>query len=192
MAVSGKGAIAALLAAALLCGACGDSSSPPPARGDPPANPPRGWRTVANRRAGFTIAAPRAWTARIRDGATLIRSPDRVVVVTVGADRTGPGRELPVSQYARETLQDLPSFDGSLSVRTERVRGSPYRSAVVQGAGRVRTSRRLQRITVAALRVPRRATFVVVVFRNARQPGRFAARTVGRILRSLRIGVPRR
>ena len=176
----------------LAVGGCGGGAKQATPRADRPAKPPPGWRTVANRRARFTIAAPKRWTARVRDGATLIRSHDRLVVVTVAADRTAPGRELPVSQYARETLQDLPEFDGSLSPRTGRVRGSPYRSAVVQGAGTVRASRRLQRITVAALRVPGRATFVVVVFRNARVRPRFAAATLRRVLRSLRAGVPRR
>ena len=183
----------AVVVAAVLGAGCGKGggSGPAPPRVDRPAKPPPGWHTIANRRAGFTIAAPRRWTARIKDGATLTRSPDRLAVVTIGADRTAPGRELPVSEYARETLQDLPDFAGSLSRHIGRVRGSPYRTAVVHGAGTVRASRRPQRITVAALRVPRRATFVVGAFRNSRLPGGFALGTLGRVLRSLRAGVPR-
>jgi hypothetical protein len=127
----------------------------------------------------------------VNRGATLFRSRDRLVVVTVVADRSSPGRELPVTRYARETLQDLPDFDGSLSPRTTHVRGSPYRSAVVEGAGRVRSSRRLQRIAVAALRVPGRVTYVVVAFRNAHVSRGFAAPTLRRMLRSLRAGVSR-
>jgi hypothetical protein len=182
--------LAIAAAVAVSAAGCGDGGSSPPPRVDRPAKPPAGWRTVANRRAAFTIAAPKSWTARVRGAATLIRSGDGLVAVTVAADRSAPGRELPVSQYARETLQDLPDFDGSLSARTAHVHGSPYRSAVVQGAGRVRASQRLQRITVAALRVPRRATYTVVAFRNARVPGGFAGSTLRRMLRSLRAGVP--
>src|SRR5437764_9741572 len=181
----------ALVVAAALCAGCGKSgsSSPAPPLADRPAKPPPGWRTVANRRAAFTIAAPRRWTARLKDGATLIRSPDRLAVVTVGADRTAPGRELPVSEYARETLQDLPGFDGSVSEHTGRVRGSPYHSAVVQGAGTVKTSHRSQRITVGAFHLAGRVPFVMVAFRNARLPSGFDAPTFRRMLRSLRAGV---
>ncbi|MFN2617181.1 MAG: hypothetical protein ABR581_08670 [Thermoleophilaceae bacterium] len=172
------------------CGGNGDFSAPA-TRADRPAKPPPGWRTVANRRAAFTIAAPKRWTVRVKHAATLLRAPGGLVAATVVADRGDAGRELPVSQYARETLQDLPDFDGSLSPRTARVRGSPYRSALVQGAGRVRTSRRLQRISVAALRVPGRVTYSVVAFRNGAVPAGFAAGTLRRIFRSLRAGVPR-
>jgi hypothetical protein len=193
MSLSARVSLVAVLGLAACCLGCGKGSpGPPPLRAERPAKPPHGWRTIANRRARFTIAAPRRWTARVRGGATLIRSPDRLVVVTVGTDRSAPGRELPVSEYARETLQDLPGFDGAVLPGTRRVRGSPYRSAVVRGGGTVRASHRRQRITVAALRVPRRATFAVLVFRNARAPVSLAGRTLGRMLRSLRAGVPRR
>jgi hypothetical protein len=194
MSASGRAQLIALLAVGVCCAGCGkgDDSRPPSVKVDPPARPPHGWRTIANRRAGFTIAAPRRWTARVKDGATLIRSRDRLVVVTIGADRSAPGRELSPSRYARETLQDLPDFEGSVSPRTSHVRGSPYRSAVVRGGGTVSTSHRRQRITVAVLKVRGRATFALVVFRNAHVPGSFAGRTVARMLRSLRAGVPRR
>src|SRR4051794_18622911 len=117
MSFSERAKVIAILATAVACSGCGKGggSAAPPQRADRPAKPPPGWHTVANRRARFTIAAPRRWIARVRDGATLIRSRDRLVVVTIGADRTAAGRELPVSQYARETLQDLPDFDGSVS-----------------------------------------------------------------------------
>ena len=194
MSTSARAQRIALVVAAALCAGCGKGggSGPPPRAADRPAKPPPGWRTVANRTAGLTIAAPRRWTVRLKDGATLIRSPDRLAVVTIGADRTAPGRELPVAEYARETLQDLPGFDGSLSEHTGRVRGSPYRSAVVQGAGTVRTSHRPQRITVGAFHLSGRVTFVLVAFRNARFPSAFDASTIRRMLRSLRAGVPRR
>jgi hypothetical protein len=193
MPVPGRKALIAMMAsAALACGGCGSGKGPGQSakKIDQPAKPPPGWRTVANRPAGFTIAAPRRWMVRVKDGATLLRSPDRLLVVTVAADRTPPGRQLPISQYARETLQDLPDFDGSLSARTGRVRGSPYRSAVVEGAGTIRTSRRVQRITVAALRVPGQVTYTVAAFRSANLAREFGAGTLRRMLRTLRSGVP--
>ena len=59
---------------------------------DKPAAPPAGWRTVENAAAGFTIAVPRSWAAATKRGATLIRSKDRLVAVTVAADRSPEGK----------------------------------------------------------------------------------------------------
>jgi hypothetical protein len=84
-----RGNVAAVRAPALLATAlafaiaglgCGEedefTGSPDPAteRNDPPAKPPPGWHTFANRRAGFTLSVPPGWPARARQSATLIRS----------------------------------------------------------------------------------------------------------------------
>ena len=67
------------LLAVLVAAGCGSEDefegSPDPAteRNDPPADPPPGWRTFANRAAGFTLSVPDAWPARTRRKATLIR-----------------------------------------------------------------------------------------------------------------------
>jgi hypothetical protein len=176
-----------LLAAALVAG-CGedDEEKAPSERADRAAKPPRGWRTVSNHSAGFTIAAPRRWTARTRKGATLIRSDDRLVVVTVAADRSEEGRGTHPARYARLTLLNLPEFEGRVSPRVRRVRGSPYGSARVDGFGTVRTSRRLQRITVATYRLPGRVTYTAVVFRNPRLTPGFDETIVNRMLRTVR------
>ena len=84
-------AIALLLATAAALGAAGCdeedefTGSPDPAteQSDRPAKPPPGWHTVANRRAGFTLSVPRDWATRTRKSATLIRSRDRLIAVTV-------------------------------------------------------------------------------------------------------------
>src|SRR5687767_8051199 len=107
--------IAAAAATAALClvpAGCGGSDDGEPAeRADPPARPPPGWRTVGNESAGFTVAAPRSWAASTKDEATLIRSPGRLVAVTVAADRSRAGRELEPARYARGTLEALPGFE---------------------------------------------------------------------------------
>jgi hypothetical protein len=155
--------------------------------GDPPAKPPAGWRTVRNPQAGFSIAAPRSWLAATRRRATLLRSPDRLVALTVAGDRSMLGRDTPAAQYARDTLEALPDFEGSARVRTVSVRGSPYNSARLEGAGRVRSGRTIQGISVAAFHLSGKATFAVIVFRNlGAVPG--DARTVDRMLASLRVG----
>ena len=186
-----QAALVASALAAALAGCGGDSGEEPRSgRSDPPVRPPAGWRVVANEAAGFTVAAPRRWTARTRGRATLIRSPDRLVALTVAADRSRAGRELPPARYARTTLERLPGFEGSVSTSARRVPGTPYRTARVDGLGAVRTSRTAQRITVAAYRVAGEGTFAAVVFRNARVTPPRDDRVVERLLRTLRAGAP--
>ena len=186
--------LAAMLLVASALAACGDDDAPePPAeRADAPAKPPSGWRTVENETAGFTIAAPRTWPAATKRGATLIRSKDELVAVTIAADRSTAGRQTQPATYARQVVAALPGFQGGVSVRDSEIAGSRYETALAVGAGTIKTSGVPQRIQVAVFHRPRRVTYSAVIFRNAKArpvPGRG---TVARILRSFRAQPPRR
>jgi hypothetical protein len=177
-----------VLAAFAAVGCGGDEDRPEaPARAEA-ADPPRGWRTVRNDVAGFTVAAPRRWSARTRRGATLVRSPDRLVAVTFAADRSRAGAGTPPADYARDVIAALPGFEGAVSVRAQKVRGSPYPSAIAQGDGTVSTSGRAQSITVAAFHQPGEATYSAVIFRNARVRPPPARKTLRRMLATFRAG----
>ena len=165
----------ALFVAALIAGpvgaGCGDedefTGSPNPARerSDPPAKPPAGWRTFKNPRAGFTLSVPPGWPARARGSATLIRSTDRLVAVTVAADRSEAARTLPPRRYALRTFRALPGFRRLRPEEaTRKVERSPYASARVDGAGTLVKRRQRQHITVAAFQRPRRVTYTIVAF----------------------------
>ena len=184
----------ALLACVVAGGGCGDEggSSTTAERADRPVDPPRGWRTVRNPYAGFTVAVPRRWSARTRRTATLIRSRDRLVAATFAADRGSEGRSTPPARYAEETLRGLPDFEGTLSARTRRVRGSPYRSARVDGVGTVGRTRRPQRITVAAFQRRGIVTYAAVIFRNGTVTSPADEAAVNRVLTSLRGQPPQR
>lgn len=167
-----SGLLAIVMAAAFAASGCGDEEktegSPDPSteRTDRPAPPPPGWRTFTNRQAGFTLAIPRDWRARTRRSASLIRSSDRLLAITVAADRSAPGRKTEPRPYARRTFRALPGFRRLAARRVRRVPGSPYANARVDGAGTLaaRRQRQRQRITVAAFRRPGRVTFTVVAF----------------------------
>ena len=188
--------LAALAALVLLPSACADEGS---GRGggrdgaqtiERATRLPPGWRTVRNPVAGFTIAAPKTWPADTSRRATFVRSEDRLVSITVAADRSAAGRELMPADYARRTLKSLPGFAGELRRGVRRVPGSPYPSAVVEGSGTVSATSRPQRISVAAFREQGEATYTAVVFRNARVKPRLNDRTIARILRSFRAMAP--
>jgi hypothetical protein len=164
----------ALLVAALVAGligaGCGDedefTGSPNPAKeqSDPPAKPPPGWRTFKNPRAGFTLSVPPGWLARARGSATLIRSPDRLVAVTVAADRSEAARTVPPRRYALRTFRALPGFRDLKANAFRKVKRSPYPNARVDGAGTFARRHQRQRITVAAFGRPRRVTYTVIAF----------------------------
>jgi hypothetical protein len=184
------------LAAACLVGvmltACGSDDPPdrPAEKADKPAKPPAGWRTVENVAAGFTIAAPKTWTAATKRGATLIRSKDELVAVTIAADRSAQGRGTEPDAYARDVVSALPGFQGDVSGRSAAVKGSPYETAIADGSGTVKTSGVAQRIEVAVFRRPRQVTYTAVIFRNAKArplPGRA---TVAKMLRTFRAQPP--
>ena len=140
--------------------------SPDPAteRTDRPADPPPGFRVFVNRRAGFSLSVPRDWAARTRRSATLLRSRDRLLAVTVAADRSSAGRKTRPRGYAMKTFRALPGFRRLRPLTAEEVRRSPYASWRVDGAGTLSRRRQRQRITVAAFRRPARVTFTVVAF----------------------------
>lgn len=187
---------AAAAALALVQAGCTEDEGPDRStaaveRSDPAAAPPPGWRTVKNASAGFTIAVPGTWTATGTSRRTIIRSDDRLVAVSISADRTAPGRELPAERYARRTIRTVPNFAGTVGKKVSRVRGSRYESAVLSATGTVNPSNLSQRISVAIFHRPGRVTYGALVFRNAGVEPRFNDRTIDRILRSFRAQPPR-
>lgn len=170
------------------CGGSDSGSGNPP---DPqreslerPAAPPAGWRVVGNREAGLSVSAPRTWPARIRGPATLIRSEDRLLAVSLTADRSEGGRGLSAQSYARRTLLALPGFRRARPVRLGQVARSPYGSFEVQA----KADRR--RVRVAAFQKPRRVTYTAVAFSNAGVAPQANDATLQRILASLRGRAP--
>jgi hypothetical protein len=187
----------AFLVAALIAGlggaGCGEedefTGSPNPAKehNDPPAKPPPGWRTFKNPRAGFTLSVPPGWPARARGSATLIRSSDRLVAVTVAADRSEAARTVPPRRYALRTFRALPGFRNLKPAElTRKVEGSPYRGARVNGTGMLVKRRQRQQISVATFQRPQRVTYTVIAF--SASPAH--AGEVNRMLASLRARRP--
>ena len=189
--------LAALTALTLPSAACQDDDEDRDAGSDGartserPPRPPPGWRTVTNPVLGVSISAPKTWPADTSRRATLVRSDDQLVSITVAADRSPAGRRLTPARYARRTIRSLPGFRGRVQRRARRVRGSPYPSAVLDGRGTVSSTSRPQVISVAVFRDEGRASYSAIVFRNARVKPRFNDRTIARILPTLRGRAPR-
>jgi hypothetical protein len=109
----------------------------------------------------------------------------------LAADRSDQGKSTAPGSYAREVLDDLPDFEGSVSTGVRRLRGAPYRTARVEGSGTVKGTDRPQTITVAVYHRAGTVTFTAVVFRNPAAEPPADRRVLERMLRTFRAGVPR-
>jgi hypothetical protein len=107
---SALSAVCILLAAGVI-GGCGDDGAGSEGSDavvetvDPlPKLPPR-WKPHVNRDGGFALGVPPGWTAHSRGPRTELRSPDRLVAVSIAADRTADAVEIPLRELARRTIR---------------------------------------------------------------------------------------
>jgi hypothetical protein len=183
---------AALAAAlAVVLAGCGGSSQPgranaPRETSDRRPPLPPGWRRVVNRQAGFSLGIPPGWTARGGHGATLVRSRDRALAVSIAADRSPQGRTLAPARYARRTMGALRGYRELRIGGPRRVRGAHYPAAAVAGGGTFRRTRVRQAIDAIALQRRGLVTFSLVVFRNASVAGGVYVAAVDEMVRTFR------
>ena len=136
-----------------------------------------------NRQAGFSVAVPPRWTMRRQKNGTLVRSADRLLVLSLQADRSEAGRDTPAAAYALRTLESLPGFRELEGATGPPLRGSPYESGLAVGIGTREATQQPQRVTVAALRRPGLVTYAAVAFSDARARH---GRALRRLLATLR------
>jgi hypothetical protein len=147
---------------------------------------PSGFRLVENARQGFALAVPSRWDARIRRGATLIRSDDRLLALTIGFDASPEGRRLDPGEHALATLRELPGFEDLRVERNAGLGGSPYEAARVDAEATLVEADRRQRIAVASIRIPGRGTLSAIAFQNADIETELNERALRRSLATLR------
>lgn len=158
-------------------------ADPASERADAPVDPPRGWRTHVDRRAGFTIAFPRSWDVRRSAAGTLASSRRNAIVVSLHADRSEEGRTTPADEYALATLEALPGYR-SLEGEPADAPDSPYEAARAAGSGIREESERRQRVSVTVLRRPGSVTYTAVAFSDPQ--ARSERRALDRALSTLR------
>jgi hypothetical protein len=187
--------VVGLLAAVASAGGagCGDGDGDEPRqvtrpeeRADPRGPLPKGWKRVVNRRAGFSLGIPPGWKARRARGATLVRSGDRLLAVSIAADRSPEGRTLAPKTYARRTARSLTGYRRLRIGVPARVRGAPYPGGTVTAQGRFVRTRIRQAIRVVALQRRGQVTYALVFFRTARSPGALYRPAIEGMVRTFR------
>lgn len=180
---------ALVLLLAVVCGG-GCAGGDPEPRQAPPETVdelpklPAGWHEYVNHRAGFAIGRPPGWSARRRGASTLLRSPDRLVAISISADRTTAAIEFPLGDYALEATEALAGFK-ELEVGKVRPFKAHYEAETVEAAGTAKGGVR-QRLQLIAMRRDAVATYAVLIARNAEEQSGFYGREALKMVRTLR------
>ena len=180
-------AVCLVLAVAALAAGCGSDDPEPPQRPaetvDKLPKLPPGWKPYVNHRAGFAIGRAPGWRPRRRGTTTLLTSPDRLVAVSISADRSSEAIEFPLDDYAEQATEAL-RF-GHIDARRPHRFKADYNAEAVEATGRTRSGPR-QRLTFIALRRDHVATYAVLVARNAERDTRYYDQEALRMIRTLR------
>ena len=176
---------------------CGGSDAPKPPEpprqaetDDRPARLPDGWTRLVNRHAGFSVGIPPGWKARGARGATLVRSGDRLLAVSITADRSSDGRGLRPANYAERLVMALPGYRKRKVGRPVPVRGARYPGASVAATGTFRRTRVRQAMRAVALQRRGRVTYALVFFRTARSPAALYRPAITGMIRTFRARAP--
>jgi hypothetical protein len=165
------------------------ASEPAPARTetvDAPASLPASWTREVNRRGGFSFGVPRGWKAERRGPVSLVRSFDRLVAISIAADRSAGGLELAPGSYARRAAAALRGYRGAPEVGRPRGFAHPrYDASQVRGEATARGGVD-QRIAAVVLRRRGLATFTAVIAANAKRVSGADRRLAAQLVRSLR------
>jgi len=147
---------------------------------------PRGWRRVVNPRSGFNLGIPPGWTAHGVRGATLVRSRDRGLAVSIAADYGQQGQALAPARYAAATLRALRGYRRLRLGSARPARGTRFAAAAVTATGVYAPTGVRQAIRAIALQRPGVVTFSLLVFRNVRVAERVYRRALDEMARTFR------
>ncbi len=139
-----------------------------PESAQPPAPLPAGWRHYRDYVSGLSLGVPPEWRAKRTGDSLVVGSPDRLVAVSVTADRTGATLDVPIDRFAMAALAGLPGYEGKLRAdELTKLGGTPLDSAVVSAVAVADASGVPQRVTLVALRRDHLVNYTVVAAANA-------------------------
>lgn len=185
-------AIASSLAA-LVLGACGSADEPEgpqvprvaeTAEELPPL--PRGFEPHLSRVNGLLFGRPPGWGARERGVTTLLSAPDRLVVMSLSADRTNEAVAGDPRNLAVRTFAELPGYEGELDPSEPQPFAHRYEGVQVEGRGVAAESGVPQRLRLIVLVREGAAVVTAVIAENAREGAPEEVRQALQALRTLR------
>jgi hypothetical protein len=198
--VSARAFAAGLLVASALAGCGGGRDQPTPEPAPPPPSPretvdrlptlPEGWKRELNRAGGFAFGVPPGWEVEGRGRGSLVRSFDRLVALSIVADRGPEALEVEVRDSARRAAAALRGYRQPPRVQTvlpfeHRYEGAEARALATARAGVD------QRVSVIVLRRDRVTTLTTVLAANAEREAGPSRRLALRVVETLRTRPPR-
>ena len=156
---------------------------------------PRGWTIARNPALGFELGQPPGWhdgEKCLRKGAdrrtvTVMCSPDRLVTMSVSADRTDEAFQIDAGEFAARTMSGLgDGYRGGLEPGTQKPFKGHYPGAVVTAKGTAAGTGVDQDVAVVVLRRDSAANFTAVIAANADKPTDPAVKYAEHALRTLR------
>jgi hypothetical protein len=186
----------ALLVAALAATGCGGDDDEPrkPARpvevAEAVPDLPPGWVVHRNLAAGFGFGLPPLWQAREEGTRTTIRSPFRLVVMRVSADRTNEALEVGLEEFATRVLSVASGYEEPLEPSSPRPFEHRYEGTQVEASGIAEDGGVRQDVRLIALRRDELVTLSVVINSNAEPAAATERRQALEIVDTLRTRPP--
>ena len=157
-----------------------------------PAQIPKSWKPYTDRGRGFSMGVPAGWKLNGRGASVLLRSPDRLVALSLSADRNDAAFGMPPDKFARRALSSLAGYKQRLKAGPPRPIGAtPLDTAAVRAEGVAKGSGVPQKVEFVVLRRDHLVNFTSVIAANAKQTPGAEIDLARRILRSVRDEPPR-
>jgi hypothetical protein len=162
--------LAAWLAA---CGDDDDDAAPPPVErkqetAEELPKLPRGFEPHLSRANGLILGRPPGWKATNRGIATLLIAPDKLVVMSLTADRTDAALAADPRALATDTFQVLEGYKGRLDPSEPRRFKHRYEAYAVKGEGVAADTGVPQRLRLIVLRRKGATIVTAVIAENAK------------------------
>jgi hypothetical protein len=119
-----------------------------------------------------------------------VRSGDRLLAVSITADRSPDGRDLKPATYATRLVEALPGYRSLKVGRPGPARGAHYPGASVPARGTFKRTRVRQAIRAVALQRRGQVTYALLFFRTARSPAALYGPAIAGMTRTFRARAP--
>jgi hypothetical protein len=147
---------------------------------------PAGWRAHVNTAGGYAFGLPRGWRASDHGARTEVRSYDRLVAITINADRTDEAIALDPAEFAAAALAAAPGYEEPLAPGPPREFEHRYEGSQVTAGGTAKATGLKLDVSEIALRRDETAVLTALIAANARPQARGSRRLAERVIGTLR------
>jgi hypothetical protein len=147
---------------------------------------PQGFEPYRSRHNGLEFGRPPGWKATRRGDATLLIAPDKLVVMSLAADRSDAAVAAETERLALDTFVALEGYRGKLKPSKPRKFGHPYEAYQVRGDARSKKTGVPQRLRVIVLERHGRTVVTAVIAENSKEKASDEVKQAYQALRTLR------